>query len=120
MISLSAKITGMIVTTGMGLFITAVAILLIVPLIQAAVERRRPDVPDLPAILENLGIALALAGLTFQHTNVAATGVVMMLIGAVLGYGRKSESLHPTLQKVLLICGVFSVGALGEYYYLVS
>lgn len=130
MITLSAKITGLIVTTSMALFMTAVAILCVIPLIQAIVERQRPQMPNLSAVLENLGIAIAIAGFTFRTTDTAAAGVGMILIGVVYGYRRrKAENaeegdnrphLHPLLHKVILVCGVLSVGALGEYYYLVS
>ncbi len=128
MITLSAKITGLIVTTSMALFLTAVAILCVVPVVQAIVERRRPDLPDLPAIFENLGIAVAIGGFAFRATDAAAIGVALALLGAALGAGRRAgkpaaESpafLHPFLQKAMLACGVISLGALGEYYYLLS
>jgi hypothetical protein len=128
MISLSAKITGLIVTTSMGLFLTAVAILCVLPIIQAAVERRRPELPDLPAVIENLGIALAIGGFTFRVTEAAAIGVALTLLGAVYGSTRKTGEktrgaavgLHPILQKAMLVCGVLSLGVLGEYYYLLS
>jgi len=128
MISLSAKITGLIVTTSMGLFLTAVAVLCVLPLIQALVERRRPELPDLPAVLENLGIALAIGGFTFRVSEAAAIGVALALLGAVYGSTRKTRQktggaasgLHPVLQKAMLVCGVLSLGALGEYYYLLS
>ena len=127
-IDLSAKITGLFVTTSMGLFLTAVAILCIVPLLRAIVEQRRPDLPDVPAICENLGIALAIGGFTFRATEAAAFGVALALLGAALaatGKGRPARqdpaaSLHPLLQKAMLACGVVSLGVLGEYYYLVS
>jgi hypothetical protein len=130
MITLSAKITGLIVTTSMALFMTAVAILCVIPLIQAIVERRRPQMPNLSAVLENLGVAIAIAGFAFRTTDTAAVGVGLILIGAVYGYRQKKaknaedednkHDLHPLLHKVILVCGVLSVGALGEYYYLVS
>lgn len=128
MISLSAKITGLIVTASLGLFLTAVAILCVLPIIQAAVERRRPELPDLPAVFENLGIALAIAGFTFRVSEAAAIGVALTLLGAVYGYTRKTNKktgdaavgLHPILQKAMLVCGVLSVGVLGEYYYIIS
>ena len=129
MISLSAKITGLIVTTSMGLFLTAVAILCVVPLVQAIVERQRPRLPDLPAILENLGIALAIGGFAFRATETAAIGVGLALLGAVYGATRHrsrkgardaANGLHPFLQKAMLVCGVVSLGVLGEYYYLLS
>lgn len=128
MITLSAKITGLIVTASMAMFLTAVAILCVVPLMQAIVERRRPDLPDLPAIFENLGIAVAIGGFAFRATEGAAIGVAMALLGAALGAGRRTRkqsadspgSLHPFLQKAMLVCGVVSLGALGEYYYLLS
>jgi hypothetical protein len=95
--------------------LTAVAILCVLPIIQAAVERRRPELPDLPAVIENLGIALAI-------------GVALTLLGAVYGSTRKTGEktrgaavgLHPILQKAMLVCGVLSLGVLGEYYYLLS
>lgn len=126
MITLPAKITGLIVTAGMGMFFAAVAILCVVPLIQAIVERRMPAMPNLPALFENLGIALAIAGFTFRATDVAALGVGLALFGAVRGYRRRGNDegknadneLHPFLHKAILFCGVLSVGALGEFYYL--
>lgn len=128
MIPLSAKITGLIVTTSMGLFLTAVAILFIVPLVQAIVEQRRPDAPDLAAVFENLGIALAIGGFAFRVTEAAAIGVGLALLGAALGYARRhsvaggkaGNGLHPFLEKAMLVCGVLCLGALGEYYYLAS
>jgi len=126
MISLSAKITGLIVTTSMALFMTAVAILCVVPLIQAAVERKRPNMPNLSAVFENLGMAVAIAGFAYRETDVAAAGVGLILIGAAYGYRQrkagkaKDNELHPLLHKAILICGVLSVGVLGEYYYIIS
>lgn len=128
MITLSAKLTSVIVTTSMGLFLTAVAILCILPLIQASVERRPPELPDLPAVFENLGIALAIGGFTFQVTEAAAVGVTLALLGAAYGTVRKQKGkrgdpaagLHPILEKAMLVCGVLSLGALGEFYYLMS
>lgn len=120
MFPLSTKITAIAVTTSMGLFLAAVAILLVVPLVQAAVEGRKPELPGFPEILENLGIAIAIGGFTVGVTKVAATGIVLMLAGAVLGHGKKAEVLHPTLRKMILICGIVGVGTLGEYYWIVS
>jgi hypothetical protein len=128
MINLSVKLTSVIVTTSMGLFLAAVAILCILPLIQASVERRPPELPDLPAVFENLGIALAIGGFTFQVTEAAAVGVTLTLLGAVYGTVRKKTGksgdtvagLHPILEKAMLVGGVLSLGALGEFYYLMS
>jgi hypothetical protein len=128
MINLSVKLTSVIVTTSMGLFLAAVAILCILPLIQASVERRPPELPDLPAVFENLGIALAIGGFTFQVTEAAAVGVTLALLGAVYGTVRKKTGkrgdtvagLHPILEKAMLVGGVLSLGALGEFYYLMS
>ena len=125
MISLSAKITGLIVTTSMGLFLTAVAILCVLPIIEAVAERRRPELPNLPAVIENTGIALAIGGFAFRVSEAAAIGVALTLIGAFYGATAKSNEksrgaafgLHPILQKAMLVCGVLS---LGEYYYLLS
>jgi len=128
MISLSAKITGMIVTASLGLFLAAVAVLFIVPIVQAVVEQRRPDPPDLAAVFENLGIALAIGGFAFRTTEAAAIGVGLALLGAVFAYARKRSAaggktgngLHPFLEKTMLVFGVLCLGALGEYYYLLS
>ena len=82
MIPIPAKITGMIVTVSMALFLTGVVMLCIVPLIQAMVEKRRPEWPALPPVMEYLGVAMALAGLTFRVTEFAAVGVGLALLGA--------------------------------------
>ncbi len=122
MIPLSAQITGMIVTVSMGLFLTVVAVLCVVPLVQAIVEKRRPEMPPLPAIMENLGIAVALAGLTFRVTEFTAAGVALALLGAWYGYskGATSHRIHPVFDKVVAVAGVISVGVLAEYYYIVT
>lgn len=119
MILLPAKITGIIVTVGMGMFLAAVAALCIVPLVQALVEWRKPDLPALPPIMENLGIALALAGLTFRVTEFAAVGVGLCLLGMWYG-SRKSPIIHPVFEKVSAVVGVISIGVLAEYYYLMT
>lgn len=121
MIPISAQITGMIVTVSMGLFMTVVAVLCVVPLVQAIMERRRPEMPALPAIMENLGIAIALGGLTFRVTEFTAVGVALALLGAWYGYSKGiSQRIHPVFDKVVAVVGVICVGTLAEYYYVVS
>lgn len=121
MIPLTAKITGFVVTLSMGLFLTAVAVLCVVPLIQAIVEKRRPELPPLPPVMENLGIFIALAGLTVQVTEFAAVGVGLALLGAWFGYSKgASHKIHPIFDKISAVAGVIGVGVLAEYYYVVS
>lgn len=126
MISLSAMITGVLVTASMGLFLAAVTLVCVLPMLEAIIVGRKPDMPDLPAILENLGIALAFAGFTFRITALAATGAALALLGAGSAYvwrGRQAgagRALHPVLHKAALGCGLLGLGALGEYYYLMS
>lgn len=121
MIPLTAKVTGMIVTVSMGLFLTAVAVICIAPLVQAIMEKRRPTMPPLAPLMENLGIFIALAGLTFRVTEFAAVGVGLALIGAWYGYsGGASHKIHPIFDKVSAITGVIGVGVLAEYYYVLS
>lgn len=121
MIPLSAKITGMIVTLSMGLFLTAVAVICVAPLVQALMERRRPEMPPLPPIMENLGIFMALAGLTFRVTEFTAVGVGLALLGAWYGYSKgTSNKIHPIFDKVSAVAGVIGVGVLAEYYYVMT
>lgn len=120
MIALPAKITGMIVTIGMGLFLTAVVVLCIVPLVQAIVEKRKPELPPLPPVLENLGIAIAFAGLTFRVTEFAAMGVGLCLLGFWYGSSKSVGRIHPLFEKITAIVGVISIGVLAEFYYLAS
>ncbi len=120
MIPLSAQITAMIVTVSMGLCFSAVAILCVVPIYEAIVERRRPVLPDIPATLENLGIALALGGLTYRETGVAALGLAFAVLGTLLAAGTTSRALPRAFQAPLLICAIVSLGVLGEYFYLTS
>lgn len=120
MISLSAQITGIIVTVSMGLFLTAVALLCIVPLFQALAEKRKVEMPPLPPILENLGIAVALAGLTSSVTEITAVGVGLALLGAWYGSAKLASQIHPVFEKVASVSGVVAVGALAEYFYAVS
>jgi len=121
MIPLSAKVTGMIVTLSMGVFLAAVAVLCVAPLVQAIIEKRRPAIPPLPPIMENLGIFIALAGLTFRVTEFAAIGVGLALLGAWYGYSKGAiHKIHPIFDKVSAVTGVIGVGVLAEYYYVLS
>ena len=120
MIELPAQITGILVTLGMGLFVTAVAMLCIVPIIQALVEKRRIAWPPLSPILENLGVAVAIWGLTFRETEMAAIGVGLALLGAWYGYGKAVSHVHPVFEKVTAVVGVICVGALAEFYYVMA
>ncbi|MCK5274174.1 MAG: hypothetical protein KAR37_05975 [Alphaproteobacteria bacterium] len=121
MIPLTAKITGMVVTLSMGLFLSAVAVLCVLPVMQAIMERRRPEMPSLPPIMENLGIAMAFAGLTFRVTEFTAIGVGLALLGAWYGYSKgASRKIHPIFDKVSAVSGVICVGVLAEYYYVLS
>ena len=97
-------------------------------IVQAADEGRWPVTPNMPAIIENLGLALAIGGFTFRVTGVSAIGVGLAIAGVWMGYfhrgshahGPSGNDLHPLLQKATLIVGVIGVGALGEYSYIVS
>ncbi|MDH5409869.1 MAG: hypothetical protein OEY16_00665 [Alphaproteobacteria bacterium] len=120
MVPLSAQITGMIVTVSMGVFLAAVAVLCIVPPLQAFVEKRKPELPSLPPVIENLGIAMAFGGLTFRVTEFTAVGVGLALLGAWYGASRSAALIHPVFEKVAAIFGVIGVGALAEYYYVMS
>ena len=120
MITLSAMVTGMIVTVSMALFVTAVAVLCVTPLVQAIVERRKPEMPPLPAIMENLGVAIALAGLTFEATGTAAVGVALALLGAWFGSAKSGSRIHPAFDKAVAVAGVIGVGVLAEYYYVIG
>jgi hypothetical protein len=77
--------------------------------------------PALSPIMENLGIAIALAGLTFRVTEFAAVGVSLALLGAWHGYSKgASHKIHPIFDKVVAVVGVIGIGVLAEYYYVVS
>ena len=119
MFNLSTNITSMVVVISMGFYLAAVSYLCVVPLMEALVERKRPTIPNMPAVSENIGIAVAIAGFTYQDTKIAGLGVALMLVGGVLGIG-KTPSLHPALSGPLTASGVICVGVLGEYFYLVS
>ncbi|MDH5559132.1 MAG: hypothetical protein OEZ03_17430, partial [Alphaproteobacteria bacterium] len=113
MIELPVKITGMIVTLGMGLFLTAVVLLVIVPIMQAMMDKRKIGWPPIAPIMENLGVAMAIAGLTFRVTEVAAIGVGLALLGAWYGYGKAETHFHPVFEKVMAVAGVVCVGTLA-------
>ncbi|HEM45580.1 MAG TPA: hypothetical protein ENO23_00880, partial [Alphaproteobacteria bacterium] len=84
MIPLSAQLTALIVTISMGFFFAVVSALCVVPLYEALIERRRPNLPNLPATFENLGLALAIGGLTYRATGVAAVGIGLAVLGTLL------------------------------------
>lgn len=119
MINFATNITSVIVVIGMGFYLAAVSYLCVVPLMEALIERKRPSMPNMPAVSENIGVAIAIAGFTYQETNIAALGVGLTLLGGVLGLG-KAPSLHPALSGPLAATGLLCVGTLGEYLYLVS
>jgi hypothetical protein len=120
MITLPVQITGVIVTIGMGFFLTAVAMLCIVPLVEAVVEKRMPDMPKLPPVMENLGIAIALGGLTFRMTDITAVGVGLAVIGVISGIGKPAHQIHPVFEKATAVIGVVSVGVLAEFYFVIG
>lgn len=120
MIPLSAQITGMIVTVSMGLFLTVVALLCILPLVQSIMDKRKPELPPLPPIMEYLGVALALAGLTFRSTETAAVGVGLALLGVWFGSAGAGSQIHPAFEKIVVVGGVIGVGVLAEYYYVMG
>ncbi len=119
MINFSTSITSVIVVISLGFYLAAVSYLFIVPLMEALVERRKPSLPNMPAVSENIGIAIAIAGFTYHDTRIAALGVGLMLLGGVLGL-KKEPSLHPALGGPLAASGLICVGTLGEYFYLVT
>ncbi len=119
MIDFSTNITSMIIVISMGFYLAVVSYLCVVPIIEALVERKKPTMPNMPAVSENIGIAIAIAGFTYQDTNIAALGVGLMLLGGVLGLG-KAPFLHPALNGPLAATGLVCVGTLGEYFYLVA
>lgn len=113
-------LTASIVTLSMGLFLSAVAVLCVTPVIQAIVERRWPEMPPLPPIVENLGIAMAFLGLTAQATAIAAVGVGLALLGAWYGSEKSASQIHPLFDKIAAVVGVIGVGVLAEYFYVIS
>lgn len=120
MINFAANLTGVIVVIGMGFYLAAVSYLCIVPLMEALIERKKPAMPNMPAVSENIGVAIAIAGFTYQETNIAALGVGLTLLGGLLGLGKNAPSLHPALSGPLAATGLVCVGTLGEYLYLVA
>lgn len=117
MVDLPANLTSVLVVVSMGFYLAAISYLSIVPLIEALIERRRPTKLNIPALMENGGVAIAIAGFTVQDTGYAALGVVLTLSGALLGAKRNSNILHPALHMPLVVMGIICLGALGEYYY---
>lgn len=120
MITLPVKITGMFVTLSLGMFMTAIVLLCFLPLVQALMERRKPSMPPFPPILENLGLAVALAGLTFRVHEAAAIGLGLAFIGNIYGNSKATRYIHPVIEKTVVICGVIGVGALAEFYYVMG
>jgi len=119
-ISLSAQLTAVVVTFAMALFLSAVVILSVIPVLEALIGRRKITIPDLPATFENLGIALALVGFTARATEVSAIGVGLVFLGACLAARRVRAPLHPVLEKSLLVSGIVSLGVLAEFFYLAT
>ncbi len=119
MVNLPTNITSVIIVISVGFYLAMICYMAIVPVIEAVIGRQRPRLPDLPDVCENAGIVLAIFGFATQNTMLAALGVGMTLLGAVLGSGR-SPDLHPALQLPVAILGIVCVGTLGEYLFLVA
>jgi len=118
MIPLSVQFTAMIVTLGMGLFFAVVSLLCVVPLYEALIEKRRPRLPNLDAAFENLGIALALGGLAFRETEVAAVGLGLAILGAVLGARRTRPALPRKVETGLMVAGLICLCVIGKFHYI--
>ncbi len=119
MVNLPTNITSVIVVISVGFYLAVVCYLVVIPIIDAVLSRSWPQHLDLRAACENAGIALAIFGFSIQNTTVAAFGLGMALLGAVLCFGR-SPDLHPVLQLPVAILGILCVGTLGEYLFLVA
>jgi len=120
MITLPVTITAMIVTMSMGMFMSAVVMLCFAPLVQAMMGKRKPELPPFAPILENLGLTVALAGLTFRVTEVAAVGLGLAIAGYIYGRAKATSYTHPVFETVVAVCGVIGVGALAEFYYVMG
>lgn len=120
MIPLSVQFTAVIVTLGMGLFFAAVSVLCVVPIYEALIEKRRPQLPDLPAAFENLGVALAIGGLAFRETELAAIGLGLAVLGAVLGAGRKAAALPRPVETGLMVSGLVCLSVIGKFHYFIG
>lgn len=119
MVNLPTNITSVIVVISVGFYLAVIGYLVVIPIIDAVLSRSRPQHLDLRTACENAGIALAILGFSTGSTMVAAIGVGMTLLGAVLCFGR-SPDLHPVLQVPVAILGILCVGTLGEYLFLVA
>lgn len=114
---LPVQIASTTVTFSLGLYLAVAVIFCATPIVDAIMERRRPQLPDLSATLECLGIALAIAGFALDVTGLAAVGVVVTVAVAAWNSGRISEIFDPAVHAVLLVCGLVSLGALAEFHY---
>lgn len=120
MIPLSVQLTAVIVTLSMGLFFAVVSVLCVVPIYEALIEKRRPQLPNLHAAFENLGIALAIGGLAFRETEVAAIGLGLAVLGAVLGAGRRNAPLPRMVESGLMISGLVCLSVIGKFHYFIG
>lgn len=116
MIPLSAQLTALIVTISMGFFFAVVSALCVVPLYEALIERRRPNLPNLPATFENLGLALAIGGLTYRATGVAAVGIGLAVLGTLLRVRWRSPGLPRMIETGLMISGLVSLSVIGKFH----
>lgn len=120
MIPLSVQFTAVIVTLSMGLFFTVVSVLCVVPIYEALIEKRRPQLPNLPAASENLGIALAIGGLAFRETELAAVGLGLALLGWFLGTGRPVPALPRLVESGLMVSGLVCLSVIGKFHYFIG
>lgn len=118
MIPLSVQFTALIVTLSMGLFFAVVSLLCVVPLYEALIEKRKPRLPNLDAAFENFGIALAIGGLAFRATEVAAIGLGLSILGAVLCARRKQPALPRPVEIGLMVSGLVCLSVIAKFHYL--
>ncbi len=117
MTAVMVEIAALIVGTGLVFYFTVISVQGVGVLIHGMQTRTLPTARSLSGLCQNLGIVGALAGLTFQSTDLAIVGVLVTALGVATG-PRPTSALYSVIERALLAAAIASLGCLGAVLYL--
>jgi len=106
------NVTALFVTISVMTYLCIMAVLLVKLATEEATVRRQLAWPMVPAFCQNCGIPIVIASITFGQTEYTIVGALLIALG-IVGSTRITVSLHPSIEKPLLILALVSLGLVG-------
>ncbi len=116
MTAVMVEIAALIIGTSLVFYFTVISVQGVGVLIHGMQTRTLPTARSLSGLCQNLGIVGVLAGLTFQSTDLAIVGVLVIALGLATG-PRPDSALYSVIERGLLAAAIASLGCLGMVLY---